>query len=255
MTDHDSLLRAITDNPAEDTPRLMYADALDERGWKGDRERGEFIRVQVGLARMVPPSDCDGTFCDGSLVVCQNCKEWKSLYRREKELAEMMVPRDPRGSGATSRQTQGRYYFAECGCPLAGFSLRRGFLEQITVTTEDFLAHAAEIFTRHPVERVTLAGKNPQPQHTGRFGWCSFEECFNDPVWFSGSNPATPSEYQLPDSIFGEMKLDTETLEHSNRTWVMYRTDPLARQAASDACVDFGRQAAAKARLGAAVAI
>ena len=30
MTDHDALLRAIVENPAEDTPRLVFADWLDE---------------------------------------------------------------------------------------------------------------------------------------------------------------------------------------------------------------------------------
>lgn len=48
MSDLDALLRAIVTNPDEDTPRLMYADALDERGEPGDRERAEFIRRQCG---------------------------------------------------------------------------------------------------------------------------------------------------------------------------------------------------------------
>jgi uncharacterized protein (TIGR02996 family) len=39
-------LRAICESPADDAPRLIYADWLDENG---DAERAEFIRLQVGL--------------------------------------------------------------------------------------------------------------------------------------------------------------------------------------------------------------
>jgi uncharacterized protein (TIGR02996 family) len=44
---------AILEDPDDDTPRLVYADWLQEHG---DSERGEFIRVQVELARL-PPGD------------------------------------------------------------------------------------------------------------------------------------------------------------------------------------------------------
>jgi uncharacterized protein (TIGR02996 family) len=48
MTDGDALLAAILAAPDEDTPRLVYADWLDENG---DPDRAEFIRAQVELAR------------------------------------------------------------------------------------------------------------------------------------------------------------------------------------------------------------
>ena len=44
-----ALLRAIRDMPDEDTPRLMYADFLQE---EGDPARAELIRVQVERARL-----------------------------------------------------------------------------------------------------------------------------------------------------------------------------------------------------------
>jgi uncharacterized protein (TIGR02996 family) len=47
-TDDDAFLRAIGENPADDAPRLVYADWLDDRG---DAARAEFIRVQCELAR------------------------------------------------------------------------------------------------------------------------------------------------------------------------------------------------------------
>lgn len=48
MSDHDALLRAIGEQPEEDTPRLMYADWLDEND---EPERADFVRNQIELAR------------------------------------------------------------------------------------------------------------------------------------------------------------------------------------------------------------
>jgi uncharacterized protein (TIGR02996 family) len=54
MTDsHDALYRAICAHPDEDTPRLAFADLVEE---DGDHLRARFIRTQVALAR-VPPYD------------------------------------------------------------------------------------------------------------------------------------------------------------------------------------------------------
>src|SRR5262245_49014270 len=42
----------ILEHPDDDTPRLGYADWLEESGGGDERGRAEFIRVQVRLARM-----------------------------------------------------------------------------------------------------------------------------------------------------------------------------------------------------------
>jgi uncharacterized protein (TIGR02996 family) len=47
MNDGDSLLAVILANPDDDTPRLVYADWLQEHG---DEDRAEFIRFQCGHA-------------------------------------------------------------------------------------------------------------------------------------------------------------------------------------------------------------
>ena len=46
---HVGFLRAIIEHPEDDTPRLIYADWLEENG---DPDRAEFIRVQCELARL-----------------------------------------------------------------------------------------------------------------------------------------------------------------------------------------------------------
>jgi uncharacterized protein (TIGR02996 family) len=53
-----ALLRAIRANPDEDTPRLAYADWLDEHD---QPERAEFIRVQVQLAPIMHQAADDTT--------------------------------------------------------------------------------------------------------------------------------------------------------------------------------------------------
>jgi uncharacterized protein (TIGR02996 family) len=52
MTREDALLEAIRAAPADDAPRLVYADWLDEHG---DPDRAEFIRLQC--LRMRPPAN------------------------------------------------------------------------------------------------------------------------------------------------------------------------------------------------------
>jgi len=51
-----ALMAAIIANPEEDTPRLVFADWLDEYGDEHDRARAEFIRLQIEAARL-PKSD------------------------------------------------------------------------------------------------------------------------------------------------------------------------------------------------------
>jgi uncharacterized protein (TIGR02996 family) len=51
MTDADPLRRAVLDRPDDDTPRLVYADFLEENG---DPDRAAFVRLQVEAARAEP---------------------------------------------------------------------------------------------------------------------------------------------------------------------------------------------------------
>ncbi|QJW95286.1 TIGR02996 domain-containing protein [Frigoriglobus tundricola] len=48
MNEREALLRAVCDTPDDDTPRLVFADWLQENG---DEARAEFIRVQIELSR------------------------------------------------------------------------------------------------------------------------------------------------------------------------------------------------------------
>src|SRR4051812_28721744 len=61
MREGEALYKAVVANPHEDTPRLAYADWLDENQpdkgptpAAGPSARAEFIRVQCRLAAMIP---------------------------------------------------------------------------------------------------------------------------------------------------------------------------------------------------------
>jgi uncharacterized protein (TIGR02996 family) len=54
MSDRDALLAAVFDHPADDAPRLVYADWLDEHG---EPAQAAFVRAQVELARSDPNAD------------------------------------------------------------------------------------------------------------------------------------------------------------------------------------------------------
>ena len=53
MTDREALLEAVFAAPADDAPRLVYADWLDEHG---EPAQAAFIRAQVALDRIDPDS-------------------------------------------------------------------------------------------------------------------------------------------------------------------------------------------------------
>ena len=71
LSEEDAFLSAVHANPEDDTPRLMYADWLDE---KGD-DRGEYLRLLVRLEE-VPPKSPDR----------------RELRRRLRELRKLIDP-------------------------------------------------------------------------------------------------------------------------------------------------------------------
>lgn len=103
MTLEDAFLLAILDDPADDFPRLAYADWLEERG----DPRGEFIHVQCLLAAM--PADDPGR---------------PPLQQRERELLDR-------------HQAE---WLAALGPPACRGVFRRGFLDEVTISAAAYLA-------------------------------------------------------------------------------------------------------------------
>jgi uncharacterized protein (TIGR02996 family) len=115
MSDHDALRRAVLDAPADDAPRLVYADWLDEHG---QPDRAEFIRIQCAMDR-IPPKTA----------------RWRPLHERAAGLE-----RDWRAEWAAPALE--KVLYAE---------FRRGFVHRVRLTAEQFLASANELLDLEPV--------------------------------------------------------------------------------------------------------
>jgi uncharacterized protein (TIGR02996 family) len=150
MSDGEGLLAAILANPDEDVPRLVYADWLQENGRP---ERAEFIRVQVEVARVEPftPRAYE--------LVRREAELWAEAGNYDPALWWM---RDPwRWLGIPA----GCHWFIdiivhEALTPSGDGGNRilvgRGFVEEVTCTAGDWLAHGDALRAAHPVRKVTL---------------------------------------------------------------------------------------------------
>jgi uncharacterized protein (TIGR02996 family) len=126
------LLRAIAQAPEEDTPRLAYADWLDEQGGEPAKARAEFIRLQV------------------------------SLYRTPELLA------DPAAARLRAAELLDRYR-AAWGLPTGLLQsrcvIRRGFVDELIAggdwNAANDPAAVLKLLPHHPVRRLRLYGFRP----------------------------------------------------------------------------------------------
>lgn len=123
MSTAAQLLGAIIETPDEDTPRLVYADYLEEND---QPERAEFIRAQCEYARL-PPWDARAK----SLLQCTRVL----LARRGREWCDAL----PRLEG------------------IAWGEFARGFVSRVSVTSAKALrTHASAIQAVAPVDHATI---------------------------------------------------------------------------------------------------
>lgn len=310
MTDESALLAAVIADPADDAPRLVYADWLDDHG---EEARAEFIRTQIALARLGPPrrrfevNRGSWAFHKGEALtaIIQNPDEkpievgeridiqffekpkpkWvrrefhgllvttaQRLDTRghvvetgvELKMDEGSTPWD--GTGLAEREYElwrefgqsfsmglpGEAHSIHIGCKVSAgigspiyYIFRRGFLAHVTLTTSDFLAHAARLFEQ-PVETVRLSDRQPYRSNPDNHWWSWFP--FRD--YFSGlANAARHDlEHCVPNELFDSMQ--GITVFNDGRRLVSdhhicrFVSDVDAYAALSTAAVRFGRHAA-----------
>jgi uncharacterized protein (TIGR02996 family) len=134
VSEREALLRAICENPDDDTPRLVFADWLQEHG---DESRAEFIRVQCEVARL--PTDDDRL--DG--LIRRECELQKQFGK--KWLGELPVPDNE------------HIRWPEAPGWLDGETFDRGFACQLFTQTAGLLAkHANVLFYATPVRRLLI---------------------------------------------------------------------------------------------------
>ncbi len=128
MTEDEAFLQDIVAHPDDDTPRLIYADWLDEH----DRpKRAELIRVQCRLARMSEddPDHLPLTLREQALLQ-ERGETWQEEFFRAVWGPDL--PDD-----------------TEC-------QFRRGFVEGLDLNAQDFLDKAETLFRISPLFKVRL---------------------------------------------------------------------------------------------------
>lgn len=118
-----AFLRAIRRTPADDAPRLIWADYLDESPAASDHARAALVRTQCALARL--PTDNPAH---------------AALSQREADLL-------------AAHQAE---WAAGIAGLVAAFEFRRGLLDSVTMTGREFRRHAHELFRLAPIRRVRL---------------------------------------------------------------------------------------------------
>jgi uncharacterized protein (TIGR02996 family) len=156
MSDEDALLAAIAAHPDEDTPRLAYADWLDEHG---RHTRAEFVRVQIDVAAK-----------ETLPRVLQN--RHVDVWKRNQELIDHHWD-DILGPPADVLRTAARVEF------------RRGFVSEVTVSLREFA---------HPDTGRALAALTPLPRVVASASVDSVRRFlgFDPSQWFPESRPDWP---------------------------------------------------------------
>ncbi len=121
---------AICENPEDDTPRLVFADWLDEHG---DPNRAEFIRLQIEL----------GGLPDGKKKQARQAREKELLGAHGKKWAK---PLKPYFAGYYSG-SYARHY----GPPVV---FRRGFVETLATDAPTLAEFADTIFALAPIRTL-----------------------------------------------------------------------------------------------------
>lgn len=222
LNDHPEyrgLLGEMLSKPLDDGIRLVVADWLEDHAielWPS------FIRLSVEIS---VKSKEGGGFYEETDQYREDSEAWLSLFHSRKSwLPRALVE----GEGNVT------------------WTWRRGFIEEIEVAPQDFLAVAPALFASHPVQKVTLAGRKPQDT----FDSLSDERLFRDKypkgaVWWYRIDQEKDLfdrySHWLPSCLF--VLLGEQFLEEKDRKLCsVYPTESDALADLSKACLLYGRE-------------
>jgi len=162
VNDEAAFTAAILAEPDEDTPRLVYADWLQEHGRE---ERAEFIRAQVLLAKLEagePPECAEPMYRAGFRSAIHHERKVMAAFLDKSETCDCAMCLGRRVSDlfaanvASVRLDESWYpdHPVWLQLPLTNWS--RGFVESLQVTAEQWVEHAPRILAAHPIRFVRL---------------------------------------------------------------------------------------------------
>lgn len=122
--EEEAFTRSIVARFRDDGPRLVFADYLDDSPDPADRDRAEFIRLQIALSRL--PAD------------------------------------HPRRGDLTERETELRLahhdeWTRHLKGLAGGFEFRRGIIDSVAVTVGQLAARGEELFRKAAIRRVRIS--------------------------------------------------------------------------------------------------
>ena len=261
MNTGDMLLRAILCDPGDDTARLAFADYLEENG---EADRAELVRVQVELS--APPKPRAEVERE---AVANFTARMSRLERGDPNLRNLVAIPKHRAWAEHLRAVEGRITRSRQLCvrvgldsPMEGWEVwptpflpaqermwagcrgpatahRRGFVDEVRLPAAAFTeGFARELFSRHPVTRVVLTDREPDP-YTRRndpdrvvsFDWWDWDDDGDEPD-------------RLPSPLFRVMcELFPQHHPHLDE-WCEFPTRAAAVDALSATCVNWGRSLA-----------
>lgn len=208
------LMRAIIESPDDDTPRLIFADWLEENG---EEKRAEFIRVQIGLEKSKGHSWTGQQVHENNDVCgCSYC-----IFRRR----EQYLLGYGRVQWCPVRQ---------CFASPHDVVYHRGFVESIRCPYQNWLDNWKELLDSAPIRKVTLTTR-PLVERRGVADWNGADSF----VSLQGRSQAWPLKEE-------EWLQDTETILQllkwewsSIKEWELSSENDLLRYAYSDNLADF----------------
>ena len=157
MTDRDSFVAAIAANPDDDTPRLAFADWLEENG---DAARAGFVRDQVRLARLpAGTEEYRELFKKAGATLRANLPAWIQDACDAFGQPAVWTPLGSHASGLMIGFGKGKSpeYFMSEGALVDG-TFVRGFLDRVGLLVGHLKDAAAlnRLLREHPITRFTL---------------------------------------------------------------------------------------------------
>lgn len=229
MDDGALLLRAILENPAEDTPRLAYADWLKERGEPRGHQRGDYVRYALSYdwhaAEDGNPYGADAGEEYPLKFDVWPYQQWPDSVHRLLKLARRGPP-----------------------TPGVRFRWRRGFVDRVELPCALFVECAKALFRAHPITRVVLTDVTPEldPPH---------DEPDGNPHILVGVDTEKDVLFgsRVPMELF-DMLPGSVAGYDGDGLWPhkVFPTATHAAEALSCTCVNFGRELAGLPRLPAA---
>jgi uncharacterized protein (TIGR02996 family) len=144
MTEEDAFLAAVLSEPHDDTPRLVFADWLEERDGPGDAARAEFIRLSVSAPETTfwphdRASEGTATSFEPGRATALCCDHWDSW-------TELLCQRL---TGSPLRRW--------LGTENCRWGYRRGFVAVFEGTEQVLLDAWNDLFQLGPIEEVYVS--------------------------------------------------------------------------------------------------